>query len=80
MTTMSWLIDGDDSGDSLKRLVKQCVAVEYIPVSDVTIESSINVLIQHKDSFEWMDIQHAIPAGSAREYSPPSPPTIAKLK
>lgn len=53
------------------KLIKQCVLIEYTPVSEWSQDSSLAVLIQHEDCFEWMDIGHAIPAGSQREYPPP---------
>ncbi len=56
------------------KLIKQAVLVEYTPVSEWSEDSSLAVLIQHKDSFEWMDISHAIPIDSEREYPPPSEP------
>ena len=74
----SWLLDHDDP---VVASVKNCVAVEYVPVSEYAEEATMNVLINHGDSFEWMDISMAIPVGSEREYPPPGSdkPKIAKL-
>jgi hypothetical protein len=62
------------------KQIKQAVLMEYTPVSEWSEDSSLAVLIQHKDSFEWMDISHAIPAGSEKEYPPPNEAKIATLK
>lgn len=65
----SWLIHDGDNNGYIRSLVKQCVAVEYTPVSEWSQDSALSVLIQHKHHFEWMDISHAIPKDSDREYA-----------
>ena len=60
--------------------VKQCVAVDYVPVSEWREESSLTVLSQHSDSFEWMDISMAIPLGSEREYRAQEATNVTGLK
>ena len=65
----SWLVEEGSAASDIKHLVKQCVAVEYTPVSEWSQDSSLSVLIQHKHHFEWMDISHAIPKDSDREYA-----------
>lgn len=77
----SWLLAPEEPGGDIRAAVKQCVAVEYTPVSEWSQDSSLSVLIQHNDQFEWMDISHAIPATSEREYSPPDAdkPKLTKL-
>lgn len=62
------------------KLIKQAVLVEYTPVSEWSQDSSLAVLIQHKDCFEWMDISHAIPIDSDKEYPPPGEAKVATLK
>jgi hypothetical protein len=52
--------------------VKNCVAIEYG-------EEGLNVLIKHANSFEWMDVQLAIPQGSEREYADPSESAVTDL-
>lgn len=72
----SWLVEEGSAASDIKHLVKQCVAVEYTPVSEWSQDSSLAVLIQHKDSFEWMDISLAIPRESEREYTEPVAATV----
>jgi hypothetical protein len=69
-----------DPDDPLIALVKQCVMAEYVPLSELAEESAINVLINHGDTFEWMDITTAIPAGSERTYAPPDQPKLTRLQ
>ena len=69
-----------DPDDPLLAKVKQCVMAEYVPVCEYAEESSINVLIDHGDSFEWMDITCAIPANSDRQYVLPDQATVRLLK
>lgn len=54
--TSSYLLVEDNDSNRLRDLIKGCVATEYTPVSEFSQESSLAVLIQHSDSFEWMDI------------------------
>lgn len=69
-----------DPDDPLIAQVKQCVMAEYVPLSEFSEESAINVLINHGDTFEWMDITTAIPVGSERNYPPPDQPKLTRLQ
>lgn len=71
MAVASFLIVENDSLPSLLGKIKGAVAAEYIQADENFEESSLNVLVKHHDTFEWMDVSLCIPADSTKEY--PSP-------
>lgn len=76
----SWLLDEHGERARIMAEVKQCIALEYTPLSEWNDTSALAVLIKHKDHFEWMDISDAIPATSDREYSVPDTPKLTSVK
>ena len=76
---MSWMLS-DPEDSPLVGQIKNAVAIEYIPVSEYCEMGKLNILLRKKDSFEWIDVEDAIPIDSDREYPEENATKLAAIK
>jgi len=76
---MSWMLSNSEDTPLLAQ-IKNAVAIEYVPVSEYCEVGKLNVLLRKKDSFEWVDVEDAIPIDSEREYPQETATKVAAIK